>query len=94
MRATCTQSPEPNDVPSSRRWTFFRRLVDAYRPTTAFGLLASSLIGISSVMVLTLKPENVSTPNALTVSSSSSFCVRIGGLRRRLTVSKVAPRSM
>src|SRR6185369_810405 len=51
---------------------------------------------IGSLNVQTIAPEVpiMSMPNGLTSSLASSAGVRSGGLRRKLSVSNVAPRSM
>ena len=76
------------------------RLVEAYMPIMEFSVLGgfwscvTRVIGTSMAIVWMLNPLNRFTPNGLAPSLASSASLSTGGKRRRLAVSKTAPRSM
>ncbi len=91
-RATCKKLPDVCAGAFFRRRWVIGRLVEAYMPTVG---VPSRLIGISMAIVVTFRPSKPSSmPNAFAVSFVSSASVRIGGFRRKLRVSNVAPRSI
>ena len=99
IRDICTNGPVlPPPGPSTR---FCCRAVAAYMPMTGFADVAAGnpslvmrVIGTSMAIVLILAPLKRLFPNALTLSLSSPGPVKSGRYRRRLSVSKTAPRSM